>query len=68
MSATPAKTRANKSNGTVVVSRWQIQIAALLIVFGVVLAYANSLSVPFVFDDQKGIVQNETIRSLWPLS
>lgn len=47
---------------------WLGRGAALLIVLGVLLAYANSLRGPFVFDDVKGIVNNETIRSLWPLS
>jgi len=30
--------------------------------------YANSLSVPFVFDDDESIVQNVFIRELWPLT
>lgn len=32
------------------------------------LAYANSFSTPFVFDDLPAIVHNDTIRQLWPLS
>jgi len=47
---------------------WQIKIAALVIVFGVFLSYANSISAPFVFDDLRGIVHNESIRNLWPLT
>src|ERR1700722_1687476 len=31
------------------------------------LAYANSFSVPFVFDDAVSIQNNPTIRQLWPL-
>ncbi|MCF7687173.1 MAG: tetratricopeptide repeat protein [Cephaloticoccus sp.] len=50
------------------VSRWQIQLSALVIILGVLLAYANSLSSPFVFDDLKGIVQNTSIQRLWPLT
>lgn len=47
---------------------WQIKVAALVIVIGVFLSYANSISAPFVFDDLRGIVHNETIRNLWPLT
>ena len=32
------------------------------------LNYWNSLSIPFVWDDESAIVTNETIRQLWPLS
>ncbi|MFZ9682822.1 MAG: tetratricopeptide repeat protein [Cephaloticoccus sp.] len=47
---------------------WRITICGLLLVAAVALAYANSLSAPFVFDDIRGIVENESIRSLWPLT
>jgi tetratricopeptide (TPR) repeat protein len=33
-----------------------------------ILAYANSLSNPFVFDDQASIVDNDRIRHVWNLS
>ncbi len=39
----------------------------LLIVIGA-LAYANSFTGPFIFDDGPNIVDNPNIRSLWPLS
>ena len=39
-------------------------VAALLLAG--VLAYANSFSVPFLFDDDASIADNPTIRSLWP--
>ncbi len=39
-----------------------------MICLGVLLAYANSLTGPFVFDDLRGIVNNESIRKLWPLN
>src|ERR1700691_2412382 len=32
------------------------------------LAYANSFSVPFVFDDEASIQGNPTIHHLWPLA
>jgi hypothetical protein len=40
--------------------------AALILLLGVA-AYANSLSGAFVFDDLPTIVDNPTIRHLWPL-
>ncbi len=42
-------------------------IAVLIVLSGVV-AYANSFSNPFILDDQRAIVANEQIRTLWPLS
>ncbi|MFM1852048.1 MAG: repeat-containing protein YrrB [Verrucomicrobiota bacterium] len=64
---------AARSRSTVVpaagVSRdWRVTVCGLLLVAAVVLAYANSLSAPFVFDDMRGIVENQSIRSLWPLT
>jgi protein O-mannosyl-transferase len=41
-------------------------LAPLLIVVAVVAAYANSLGGPFVFDDVQNILENPTLRSLWP--
>ena len=41
---------------------------ALALVVAVGAVYANSLSGPFVFDDLLSIVENPTIRQLWPLS
>jgi len=32
------------------------------------LVYANSLSAPFIFDDQTAIIENSQIQRLWPLS
>ena len=34
----------------------------------VLLAYGNSLSNPFLLDDQSSITNNPQIRTLWPLS
>lgn len=42
-------------------------VAAALIVVAGVLAYANSLRGPFVFDDPSSITTNPTVRRLWPL-
>ena len=40
--------------------------AIALIVGAGVIAYANGLDNPFIWDDQTAIVNNETIRSIWP--
>lgn len=48
-------------------ARWPIRWAPLLLIAGIVAAYAGTLSTPFVFDDIKGIVENPTIRRIWPL-
>jgi tetratricopeptide (TPR) repeat protein len=41
---------------------------AILLVLATALAYANSFHVPFLCDDIPAIVENPTIRHLWPLS
>ena len=43
-------------------------LAGALIVLAVLAAYANSWNAPFIFDDLKSVVQNPTIRHLWPLT
>ncbi len=43
-------------------------LPATVIVLTVWAAYANSFSTPFIFDDLKSVVQNPTIRHLWPLA
>jgi Flp pilus assembly protein TadD len=45
-----------------------IRFAPLLIVVACVAVYANSLNGPFLFDDQRTIEENPTIRQLWPLT
>ena len=47
--------------------RGRILLAGGMIVLAVVLAYANSLHAPFVYDDIPSIVDNETIRNLGDL-
>lgn len=49
-------------------SRRAVIVAAALILVAGVLAYANSLRGPFVFDDPSSITTNPTIRRLWPFS
>jgi tetratricopeptide (TPR) repeat protein len=41
--------------------------AAALVVLAAVAAYANSFAGTFAYDDQGAIVENQTIRRLWPL-
>jgi tetratricopeptide (TPR) repeat protein len=41
---------------------------AVLLVAGVLAAYANSFATPFVYDDVGAIVDNPSIRHLWPLT
>jgi len=40
----------------------------LLIIVAALAAYHNSFSGPFVFDDIPGIVENPSIRHLWPIT
>jgi len=46
---------------------WPITLAASLIVLGALAAYYNSFAGPFVYDDVLSIVENQTIRQLWPI-
>ena len=39
----------------------------VLIALVAVVAYHNSLDGPFLFDDRGSIIENPTIRSLWPI-
>ena len=48
-------------------SRRSIWLAGALIVLAGLAAYHNSFKVPFIFDDVPAIVENPTIRQLWPL-
>ena len=47
---------------------WGLAIRAAIIVIAGALVYVNSLSAPFIFDDQTAIIENSRIRQLWPLS
>lgn len=46
----------------------RIRLLAAVLILATAGAYANSLSNPFVFDDETTIFENETIRSLTPIS
>jgi tetratricopeptide (TPR) repeat protein len=45
-----------------------VAFACGVLVLAVFAAYSNSLSGPFVYDDKDSIVENLTVRHLWPLS
>jgi tetratricopeptide (TPR) repeat protein len=45
-----------------------VWLAAALIVAVTVAAYSNSLGAPLIFDDFPSIVENRSIRRLWPIS
>lgn len=45
-----------------------LAIRAAIIVLAGTVVYANSLSAPFIFDDQTAIIENAQIRRLWPLT
>ena len=47
---------------------WAVWPAAFLLVAAAAAAYSNSFSGPFIFDDQQNIVNNMSIRHLWPIS
>ncbi|MEO7414104.1 MAG: tetratricopeptide repeat protein [Opitutaceae bacterium] len=48
-------------------SRWIGILAPWLLAVAAGLAYTNSFKAPFVFDDIGSIVENPTIRRLWPM-
>ncbi len=48
-------------------SRWSVFLGAGLIALVGLIAYQNSFSGPFIFDDLPSIMDNPTIRHLWPL-
>ena len=45
-----------------------ITLAAGLIVLAGLAAYHNTVGVPFIYDEATSIVENQTIRRLWPIS
>jgi len=47
-------------------SRRIVFLAALALAIGVLAAYQNIFAEPFVFDDAPAILENPTIRQLWP--
>lgn len=47
---------------------WRLRAAGVALVLATVAAYWNSLSVPLFFDDKPAILDNPTIRQLWPLT
>ena len=52
----------------VLASGWATFLAALVVVLAALAVYHNSLSGPFIFDDELSVTNNPTIRQLWPLA
>lgn len=48
--------------------QFPLWLVALLLGLGTLVAYHQSFTAPFVFDDNPTIVHNASIRQLWPLS
>ena len=48
-------------------SAGQIALGGLLIASAVLVANSNTFQLPFVFDDRASILDNPTIRHLWPI-
>jgi len=44
-----------------------VWFAVGLLIFTTLLAYSNSFTVPFIFDDRPAILENASIRHLWPI-
>ena len=47
--------------------RWTVSFAGLLLALITLVAYHNSFSGPFIYDDTPSIVENSTIKKLWPV-
>ena len=45
---------------------WGMFLAVAVLLLAGVVAYCNSFSAPFLFDDDPAIADNPTIRTLWP--
>jgi tetratricopeptide (TPR) repeat protein len=61
------KSPAQSVNPTPPIRRWPITFAVVAICLAIVAAYHNSLRGPFVFDDEPAVLDNPTIRRLWPI-
>ena len=62
----PAKTLGPGDRPVPARSRRAVALAAGVLVLAVLAAYWNTFSAPFVFDDVPGILENTSIRRLWP--
>jgi hypothetical protein len=47
---------------------WRDRLVLGFVIFCTVAAFSNSFSGAFVFDDQFAILENPTIRELWPIT
>jgi tetratricopeptide (TPR) repeat protein len=65
--ATVVRKTAQQGKPSSPASRWVTILAAGVIVLAALAAYHNCFSVPFIFDDEGAITENQTIRHLWPI-
>jgi tetratricopeptide (TPR) repeat protein len=49
------------------VRRWPVPLAVLAIGVGILGAYHHGFSGPFIFDDETAVLDNPSIRHLWPV-
>ena len=63
----PMAVRPGMASRTIASSRWATLLAAVVIALATVAAYSNTFHNPFIFDDEKSISENPTIRGLWPI-
>jgi protein O-mannosyl-transferase len=47
--------------------RWSTILGGVIIVLAAMAAYHNCFRVPFLLDDVRSVIENPTIRHLWPL-
>jgi protein O-mannosyl-transferase len=47
--------------------RWAVPAVAATLALATFAVYANSLGAPFIFDDRIAVLENESIRRLWPV-
>lgn len=66
-SAAPSDNRPVNRRAFAAANRISFAIAAILLLFAIGFVYGPALKAPFIFDDINGIVENDSIRSLWPL-
>ena len=45
----------------------RVRLGLALLLAGIVAAWSNTFSVPFLFDDVTSLAANDSIRHLWPL-
>jgi protein O-mannosyl-transferase len=65
---TRPKLQASQKNALSAAPEWVVMVALATLALLTIAAYRESLSAPFFFDDRPAILNNPTIRHLWPIS